>query len=118
MSVQSPSENYIVITMLKVILKSESIEKNYIGGWTAFAERYEFDDIERATLLPLTSMNYGDLNNTVDELVDNGLTPGVDFAVADARRGVLESCEGISFEEKRIGDESRGAYELVALVQQ
>jgi hypothetical protein len=108
-------EDYIVITMLKVILRSESIEKNYPGGWSAFAERYELeaDGDEKPSSIPLTSMSYEDLNITVDELIEKGLTPGADFAVADARRGVLEECDGIEFEEKWIGDESRGSYGLV-----
>lgn len=59
-------------------------------------------------------MNYDDLNATVEELIAKGLTPGLDFAVADARHPVLEGCEGIDFEEKWFGDNSRGTYELVA----
>ena len=63
---------YIIITMLKVILKTKSIEQNYTGGWRAFAEKYELD-IEgdnRPSLVPLTSMNYDDLDATVDELIE------------------------------------------------
>ena len=51
--------DFIVITMLKVILKTESDENNYVGSWEAFSDRYELDDEcgDRPSLVPLTSMN-------------------------------------------------------------
>ena len=99
MAIHSLPTRPIVITMIKVILKTDSIEPIYDGGWKAFVERYEMDEIYKPEIVPLTAMSYGDLNATVEELMSNGLSPGSDFAVADARQGVLESCEGIEFEE-------------------
>ena len=116
MAIHSLPADYIVIAMLKVILKTESIEKSYAGGWEVFAKTYELD-VEgdcRPSLAPLTSMNYDDLNTTVDELIANGLSPGRDFAVADARQGVLESCEGIQFEERVFGELPRDGLEWIA----
>ena len=100
--------------MIKVILKTESIEKNYAGGWKTFVERYEMDEIYKPDIVPLTVMNYVDLSGTVEELVSNGLTAGRDFAVADARQGVLESCGGIEFEESPFGEPPRYSSEWVA----
>ena len=104
----------IVITMIKVILKTESIETNYAGGWKAFVELYDMDAIYKPELVALTAMSFDDLNATVDELVAKGLKPGRDFAVADARQGVLEPCEGIEFEERAFGVPPREGLELVA----
>ena len=44
MSVQPLPDDYIVITMLKVILKAESIDRNYDGAWIDFSKRYELND--------------------------------------------------------------------------
>lgn len=114
MAIHSLPTRPIVITMIKVILKTESIEKNYVGGWKAFVERYEMDEFYKLAIVPLTAMSYGDLNATVDELVAKGLKPGRDFAVADARQGVLEPCEGIEFEERAIGEYPRDGLEWIA----
>ena len=105
MAIHSLPTRPIVITMIKVILKTESIEINYAGGWKAFVERYEMDEFYKLVIVPLTAMNYDDLNNTVDELIENGLKPGRDFAVADSRRGVLEPCTGMEFDERVSGEE-------------
>ena len=106
--------DFIVITMLKVILKTESIETNYAGGWKAFVERYEMDEIYKPAIVPLTAMSYDDLSGTVDELVANGLTSGSDYAVADARQGVLEPCEGISIQHEQLSRLDREQPEWVA----
>ena len=114
MAIHSLPTRPIVITMIKVILKTDSIEPIYDGGWKAFVERYEMDEIYKPEIVPLTAMSYTDLNATVEELVNNGLTPGLDFAVADARRGVLESCEGIEFYETALEDPPCDSKEWVA----
>ena len=105
MSIHSLPPRPIVITMIKVILKTESIEKNYAGGWKAFVERYEMDEIYKPEIVPQTAMCYDDLSGTVEELVSNGLTAGRDFAVADSRRGILEKCGGIQFQERILGED-------------
>ena len=107
-------DEFIVITMLKVIVKFESIEANYAGGWARFADRYELDGDAKPRLVPLTSMNHEDLNATVDELTADGLTTGVDFAVADSRRGALEPCAGIAIEERKFGRPPRESIEWIA----
>ena len=114
MAIHSLPTRPIVISMIKVILKTESIETNYAGGWKAFVERYNMDTIYKPELVPLTAMNYDDLNTTVDELEGKGLALGRDFAVADARQGVLEPCEGIEFEESIFGNPPRQGLEWIA----
>ena len=51
---------------------------------------------------------------TVDELVENGLTPGSDFAVADSHRGELEICTGIVVEQRKLGQPPRASLEWIA----
>ena len=114
MAIHSLPTRPIVITMIKVILKTESIEKNYAGGWKTFVERYEMDEIYKPEIVPLTAMSYDDLNTTVDELASNGLTLGRDFAVADARHGVLEPCEGISIQLEQLNRLDHAQPEWVA----
>ena len=111
MAIHSLPTRPIAITMIKVILKTESIETNYDGGWKVFVERYDMDEIYKLDIVPLTAMSYSDLNATVEELVSNGLIPSSNFAVADVRQGVLEPCEGIEFEEKQVGKPSLGGLE-------
>ena len=114
MSIYTLPTRPIVITMIKVILKTESIETNYSGGWKAFVERYDMDAIYKPEIVPLTAMSYADLNATVDELEGKGLALGRDFAVADAHRGVLEACEGIDFVESELGESPRNGWGWVA----
>jgi hypothetical protein len=104
----------ILLTMIHLVLKTESIEQRYQGGLKNFAERFDRavlrQDVlpsrdtaaevpaNRPVLVSIPFMGWEGVDDTYDELKASGLAAGRDFAVVGNRQ-VLRECPGIRFDQ-------------------
>lgn len=113
MSQETLPEHYVIITMFKVLVKTNSIKMRYVGGWEQFAADYDYMEMPIGGLVPLSAMSYTDVVHLESSISDKGLVAGDDFAIADQSLGVINGCKNIEVVKVTTND-AAGNHELVA----
>ncbi len=78
------NENELKCIFFSVVIKNESLEQKYKGGFNAFSDKYK-DSLEYNNKLSLSiGMSFGDIEDIINDLDQSGLIIGEDYIYLNA----------------------------------
>jgi hypothetical protein len=103
----------VLIEAFSVLVRRDSIENHFTGGWRAFLETIpNWTCCYEEELVRVGFMDPGGVRQYIDTLVEGGLVflndgKAVDIVVCDQHDGPTTTCDWIEFGKLHIGDDTR-----------